>query len=168
MSCVLCRCLLTGLVFGAAAWAAPVGAQALTQNDAAQVAAPASDAPASASRFVELCTTKLRLEPTQATALHTYLDQELTYLGVLTANGIASETPNLVPTEAQQLDRVMTRLLSAGQLQAYRQLQLTPAAQTYLRGMALLPPDAAASTAKAKQHPHRKGAMLAQRLDADE
>ena len=73
---------------------------------------PAPDARTSATRFVALCEKQLQLAPEQAASLHTYLDQEVTYLGTLAANGLDPEPPTLVPTEAEQLNQVMVRLLS--------------------------------------------------------
>ena len=166
MRSVLCRRLLAGLLLGAAAWAAPAMAQsALLAGHPAGT--PAPDARTSATRFVALCEKQLQLAPEQAASLHTYLDQEVTYLGTLAANGLDPEPPTLVPTEAEQLNQVMVRLLSPGQLRQFRQLAQTPQAQAYLHSMALLP-ESATSIAKSKQNKRRTSQMLAQRLDGEE
>lgn len=158
MRSMLYRRLLAALLVSASAG----GTSVLAQNT--QVAVPTPDASASAGHFAELCQTKLKLAPEQSAALHTYLDQEVNYLNVLAANGIASETPNLTATEAQQLDQVMGRLLSPAQLRDFHKLEVTPQAQTYLHSMALLPaaPD---NLAKGKQRQRRNSQMVAQRLD---
>jgi hypothetical protein len=152
------RRLLAGLFLSAASLAAaPVFAQA------SAVAAPPTKAQASAGQFAQLCETKLRLAPEQAASLHNYLDQEVTYLAVLDANGLTDETPDLTATESTQLDQVVAKMLAPGQLRDYQKLRQTPQAQTYLRDMALLPdgPENFAKTNKAKQR--RNAAMMAQR-----
>ncbi|RZK60952.1 MAG: hypothetical protein EOO59_06260 [Hymenobacter sp.] len=136
-------------------WATPASAQ---------TSAPAPDALASASRFAALCETKLKLAPEQATALRTYLDQEVNYLNVLALNGLAADTPSLTATEAGQLDAVVAKLLSPAQQHSFDKLQQTPQAQGYLRSMALLPA-APGNLAKTKQHQRRNTSMVAQRLD---
>ena len=159
---MLYRPLLAALLVSASAWLTP----ALAQVN--RMGAPAPDALASAGHFAELCQTKLKLGPDQSSSLHTYLDQEVNYLNVLAANGIAAETPNLTTTEAQQLDQVMGKLLSATQQRDYQKLRQTPQAQTYLRAMALLPdsPENFAKTNKAKQR--RTAHMMAQRAETPE
>ena len=159
---MLCRRLLAGLLLSTAALvAAPAFAQATL------VAAPPTKAQASAGQFAQLCETKLKLAPEQASSLHTYLDQEVTYLAVLDANGLTNETPDLTTTESAQLDQVLAKMLAPGQLRDYQKLRQTPQAQTYLRDMALLPdsPDNFAKTNKAKQR--RNAQMMAQRPDAE-
>ena len=153
MSFILRSQLVAALLVSALGWAAPASAQT----------APAPDALASAGRFAELCEAKLKLAPEQAASLHTYLDQEVNYLNVLALNGLASDTPNLTTTEADQLDAVVAKLLSPAQLHDFGKLRQTPQAQGYLRSMALLP--AADNLAKTKQRPRRNAAMVAQRLD---
>jgi hypothetical protein len=162
MSYMLSRRLLAGLLLGAAALvAAPAFAQAPL------VAAPPTKAQVSAGQFVQLCETKLKLAPEQAASLHTYLDQEVTYLTVLDANGLAADTPDLTATESTQLDQVVAKMLAPGQLRDYQKLRQTPQAQTYLRDMALLPdsPENFAKTNKAKQR--RNAQMMAQRPEAE-
>ncbi|TVT40373.1 hypothetical protein FNT36_12900 [Hymenobacter setariae] len=161
MSSILYRRLLAGLLVSASAWATPALAQA------GRAATPAPNAQASAERFTELCQTKLKLAPEQSSLLRTYLDQEVNYLNVLAVNGIATETPNLTATEAQQLDQVLGKLLSASQLRDYRKLEQTPQAQAYLGSMALLPtnPD---NLAKGKHRQRRNSTMMAQRFDETE
>ncbi|MBJ6143211.1 hypothetical protein [Hymenobacter sp. BT559] len=161
MSSILYRRLLAGLLVSAAAGGMP----ALAQTGRAAV--PAPNAQASAERFAELCQAKLKLAPEQSSSLRTYLDQEVNYLKVLAANGIATETPNLTATEAQQLDQVMGKLLSASQLRDYRKLEQTSQAQTYLVSMALLPANAD-NLAKDKRRQRRNSTMMAQRLDETE
>jgi hypothetical protein len=163
MSYILCRRLLAGLLLSAAGLMAT---PALAQSSPA--AAPAPDAVASAGQFAQLCETKLKLAPEQAAALHTYLNQEVTYLAVLDANGLAADTPDLTATESTQLDQVVTKMLAPAQLRDYQKLRQTPQAQTYLRSMALLPdsPDNFAKTNKAKQR--RNAQMMAQRPEAAE
>jgi hypothetical protein len=158
MSSVLCRRLLAGFLVGALAWATPSLAQANL------AVTPAPDALANAGRFTELCQAKLKLAPEQSSSLHTYLDQEVNYLSVLAANGLTSDTPNLVATESTQLDQVVAKMLTPGQLRDYQKLRQTPQAQTYLHSMALLPaaPD---NLAKSKQRQRRNSQMVAQRLD---
>lgn len=151
------RRLLASLLLSVTAWPGP--ALALPR-----ATGPTPDALVSAQRFTELCTAKLQLAPAQTTALHTYLDQEVSYLNVLALNGLAPATPALVPTEAEQLGQVMVRLLSPTQLQQFHQLEQTAPAQACLRSMALLP-EPPASLAKGKQHPRRNSQMVAQRLD---
>lgn len=155
MRSVPSRRLLASLLIGVTAWAGPTLARA---------AGPTPDALASAERFTELCETKLQLAPAQTSALHTYLDQEVGYLNVLALNGLTPTNPVLMPTEAEQLDQVMTRLLSPAQLQQFHRLAQTAPAQACLRSMALLP-QTPASLAKTKQHPRRNSPMVAQRLD---
>lgn len=158
MSSILYRRLLAGLLVSASAGAFP----ALAQNN--RVAVPAPNALASAGQFTELCQAKLKLAPEQSSSLHTYLGQEVNYLHVLSANGIAAETPNLTATEAQQFDQVMGRLLSPAQLRDFRKLEQTPQAQAYLHSMALLPA-ASENLAKGKQRQRRNSQMVAQRFD---
>jgi hypothetical protein len=114
-----------------------------------------------------LCQTKLKLAPEQSASLHTYLYQEVNYLTVLAANGIAAETPDLAATESTQLDQVVAKMLAPGQVRDYQKLRQTPQAQAYLRDMALLPatPD---NLAKGKQRKNRNSQMVAQRLDETE
>ena len=161
MRSILYRQLLAALLVSASAGAAPALAQV------GRAVAPASNAPASAGHFVELCQTKLKLVPEQSASLHTYLDQEVNYLTVLAANGIAAETPDLAATEGTQLDQVVAKMLAPGQLRDYQKLRQTPQAQTYLRDMALLPdsPENFAKTNKAKQR--RAAQMMAQRPEAE-
>ncbi len=158
MSYLLYSRLLAGLLWSAAALGA---APALAQASA--VIAPPTKAQRSAGQFAQLCESKLKLAPAQATALHTYLDQEVTYLAVLDANGLTEDTPNLTATESTQLDQVVTKMLAPGQLRDYQQLRQTPQAQAYLRDMALLPdgPENTAKTNKAQQR--RNAKMMAQR-----
>ena len=158
MSYMLSRRLLAGLLLSASALvAAPVFAQATL------VAAPPTKAQASAGQFAQLCETKLKLAPEQASSLHTYLNQEVAYLAVLDANGLTVDTPDLTATESTQLDQVVAKMLAPGQLRDYQQLRQTPQAQTYLRNMALLPdgPENMAKTNKAQQR--RNAKMMAQR-----
>ncbi|RZK62365.1 MAG: hypothetical protein EOO59_02745 [Hymenobacter sp.] len=160
MSYVLCRRLLAGLLLSTAGLlAAPAQAQA------SLTVAPATPAQASAGQFARLCETKLKLAPEQAASLHTYLDQEVSYLNVLAANGLAADTPDLTSTENEQLNRVVAKLLTPGQLRDYGKLRQTPQAQTYLRTMALLPdgPENAAKPSKAQQR--RTAQMMAQRAE---
>ena len=162
MSYMLSRRLLAGLLLSAAVLvAAPVFAQAPL------VAAPPTKAQASAGQFAQLCETKLKLAPEQAASLHAYLDQEVTYLAVLDANGLTADTPSLTTTESTQLDQVVAKMLAPGQLRDYQKLRQTPQAQAYLRDMALLPDGPAnyAKTNKAKQR--RNAQMMAQRPDAE-
>ena len=162
MSYMLCRRLLAGLLLSALALvAAPVFAQA------ALVAAPPTKAQASAGQFAQLCEAKLKLAPAQAASLHAYLDQEVTYLAVLDANGLAADTPDLTATESTQLDQVVAKMLAPGQLRDYQKLRQMPQAQTYLRDMALLPdgPENLAKTNKAQQR--RNAKMMAQRAEAE-
>lgn len=162
MSYMLSRRLLAGLLLSAAVLVAvPVFAQTTA------VAAPPTKAQASAGQFAQLCETKLKLAPAQATSLRTYLDQEVTYLAVLDANGLTEETPDLTATESTQLDQVVAKMLVPGQLRDYQKLRQTPQAQTYLRDMALLPdgPENFAKANKAKQR--RAAQMMAQRPDAE-
>jgi len=161
MSSILCRRLLAGLLVSTAAWATPALAQA------GRAAVPAPNAQASAEQFAELCQTKLKLAPEQSSSLRTYLGQEVNYLNVLAANGIATETPNLTAAEAQQFDQVMGKLLSANQLRDYRKLEQTSQAQTYLVSMALLPTNAD-NMAKGKQRQRRNSNMMAQRFGETE
>jgi hypothetical protein len=158
MSSVLCRRLLASFLVGASAWAAPALAQAN------RAVTPAPDALANAGRFTELCQAKLKLAPEQSSSLHTYLDQEVNYLSVLAANGLTADTPNLTATESTQLDQVVVKMLTPGQVRDYQKLRQTPQAQTYLHCMALLPaaPD---NLAKSKQRQRRNSQMVAQRLD---
>lgn len=158
MRSILYRRLLAALVVSASTGAAPALAQG------GRVVAPAPNAPASASHFAELCQTKLKLAPEQSASLHTYLDQEVNYLTVLAANGIAAETPDLAATESTQLDQVVAKMLAPGQVRDYQKMRQTPQAQAYLRDMALLPatPD---NLAKGKQRKNRNSQMVAQRLD---
>lgn len=161
MSYVLCRRLLAGLLLSAAGLlAAPAMAQA------SLTVAPATPAQASAGQFVQLCETKLKLAPEQAASLHTYLDQEVTYLHVLAANGLTPETPDLTANENAQLTQVVAKLLTPNQLRDYGKLRQTPQAQTYLRTMALLPdsPENGAKPSKAKQR--RTAQLMAQRAEA--
>jgi hypothetical protein len=157
MSFVL-RSQLVAVLVSALGWAAPASAQTTL------AAAPAPDALASASHFTDLCEAKLKLAPAQATSLHTYLDQEVNHLHVLAQNGLLGENPTLAATEADQLDAVVAKLLSPGQLHDFDKLRQTPQAQGYLRSMALLPttPD---NAAKNKQRQRRNTPMVAQRLD---
>jgi len=162
MSYMLSRRLLAGLLLSAAALvAAPAFAQATL------VAAPPTKAQVSAGQFAQLCETKLKLAPEQAASLHTYLDQEVTYMAVLDANGLTADTPNLTATESTQLDQVVAKMLAPGQLRDYQKLRQTPQAQAYLRDMALLPdsPENYAKTNKAKQR--RNAQMMAQRPDGE-
>lgn len=163
MSYVLYRRLAAGCLLSASVL---VAAPALAQTSPA--AAPAPNASASAGQFAQLCETKLKLAPEQTAALHTYLDQEVNYLHVLAANGLTADTPNLTATESEQLDQVIAKILSPGQLHDYGKLRQTPQAQTYLRTMALLPdsPDNVAKATKAKQR--RTAQMMAQRADVPE
>ena len=157
MAYMLSRRWLAGVV---------VGACNLVLSATAQAGAPAPNAAASAGHFVALCENRLQLAPAQATALHTYLDQEIDYLRVLALRPPAPETSDLLPTETQQLGQVMGRLLSPAQLRQYRQLQQTPQAQAYLRSMALLPDEPARL---AKRQPQRRTAgMVAQRLGSED
>ena len=163
MSYVLCSRLLGGLLLSTASLLAiPAAAQA------SLTVAPASKAQVSAQQFAQLCETKLKLAPAQTASLHTYLDQEVTYLHVLAANGLTADTPNLTDTETEQLDRVVAKILAPGQLRGYQKLRQTPQAQAYLQDMALLPdsPANVAKTNKAKQR--RTSQMMAQRVDAAE
>jgi hypothetical protein len=158
MSYLLSCRLLAGLLLSATALvAAPAFAQATA------TVAPPTKAQVSAGQFAQLCETKLKLAPAQAASLHTYLDQEVTYLAVLGANGLTDETPDLTATESMQLDQVVAKMLAPGQLRDYQKLRQTLQAQTYLRDMALLPdnPENVAKTNKAKQR--RNAAMMAQR-----
>lgn len=161
MSYVLCRRLLAGLLLSAAGLAA---APAMAQ--ASLTLAPTTPAQVSAGQFAQLCEAKLKLAPAQAASLHTYLDQEVTYLNVLAANGLAADTPDLTATENEQLTQVVAKLLTPSQLRDYSKLRQTPQAQTYLRTMALLPdgPDNGAKPTKAKQR--RAAQMMAQRAEA--
>jgi hypothetical protein len=161
MRSILYRRLLVALVVSASAGAAPALAQV------GRAVAPASNAPASAGHFVELCQAKLKLAPEQSTSLHTYLDQEVNYLTVLAANGIAAETPDLAATESTQLDQVVAKMLAPGQVRDYQKLRQTPQAQAYLRDMALLPATAD-NLAKGKPRKNRNSQMVAQRLDETE
>ncbi len=162
MRYVLYRRLLASLLVSASGLAMP----ALAQTTA--VVTPASGAQASAGQFAQLCETKLKLAPEQASSLHTYLDQEVTYLNVLAKNGLTADTPDLTATESGQLDQVVAKMLAPAQLRDYQKLRQTPQAQTYLRDMALLPdsPENFAKTNKAKQR--RNAQMMAQRADAAE
>ncbi|MGI4864758.1 MAG: hypothetical protein ACRYFZ_12615 [Janthinobacterium lividum] len=141
-------------------------APAMAQTGLAATPTPAAQA--SAGQFAQLCETKLKLAPEQTASLHTYLDQEVNYLNVLAVNGLTADTPNLTATESEQLDQVVAKILSPGQLRDYGKLRQTPQAQTYLRSMALLPdsPENFAKTNKAKQR--RNAQMMAQRADAPE
>ncbi len=162
MSLLLFRRLLAGFVLSAPALvAAPVLAQATL------VAAPLTKAQASAGQFAQLCETKLKLAPEQATSLHTYLSQEVAYLAVLDANGLADETPDLTATESGQLDQVVAKMLAPGQARDYQKLRQLPQAQAYLRAMDLLPdgPENVAKTNKAKQR--RAAQMMAQRPESE-
>jgi hypothetical protein len=167
MAYVLYRRLLAGLALGFCGVITSAMAQTsprVASRPAAHVALPAPDAAASASQFVTLCETKLQLAPEQKTALHTYLDQEINYLRLAAFRPAAPEASDLVPTESQQFNQVMVRMLSPGQLRQYHQLQATPQAQTYLYSMALLPD----APALAKQNKKKTNEMLAQRLEAEE
>lgn len=160
MSYVLrCRLVAGWLLSASALVAAPALAQA------SLTAAPASPAQVSAGQFAQLCEAKLKLAPAQAASLHTYLDQEVTYLNVLAANGLMADTPDLTATENEQLNQVVAKLLTPGQLRDYGKLRQTPQAQTYLRTMALLPdgPENGAKPNKAKQR--RAAQMMAQRAE---
>jgi hypothetical protein len=162
MSYVLPRRLLAGFLLSASALvAAPAFAQATL------VAAVPTKAQASAGQFAQLCEAKLGLAPAQASSLHTYLAQEVAYLAVLDANGLAEETPDLATTETTQLDQVVAKMLPSGQLRDYQKLRQTPQAQTYLRDMALLPdsPENFDKPNKAKQR--RAAQMLAQRPETE-
>jgi hypothetical protein len=161
MAYVLYRRLLAGLALGFCGVITSAVAQTsprAASRPAAHVALPTPDAAASATQFVTLCETKLQLAPEQKTALHTYLDQEINYLRLAAFRPAAPEVSDLVPTESQQFNQVMVRLLSPGQLRQYHQ------AQTYLYSMALLP----TAPALAKQNKKRTNEMLAQRLEAEE
>jgi hypothetical protein len=147
---------LAGLLISFLAGASPALAQP-------QAAAPAPDALASAQRFTELCTAKLQLAPAQATALHTYLDQEVDYLGGLALNGLTPATPALVPSEAEQLGQVMARLLSVTQLQQFQKLVQTAPAQACLRSMALLP-ETPTHLAHNQPRPRHNAPLVAQHL----
>jgi DMSO/TMAO reductase YedYZ molybdopterin-dependent catalytic subunit len=162
MSCVLSRRLLAGLLLSTAAL---VAAPALAQ--ATLVAAPPTKAQAGAGQFAQLCEAKLKLAPAQTAALHTYLDQETTYLAVLDANGLTEDTPDLTTTESTQLDQVVAKMLAPGQQRDYQKLRQMPQAQTYLRDMALLP-DGPENLAKSKERKNRTSQMMAQRADGAE
>ncbi|HET9503186.1 MAG TPA: hypothetical protein VFO93_06575 [Hymenobacter sp.] len=155
---MLSRCLLSGLLLSVAALGAT---PALAQASA--VVAPPTPAQRSAGQFAQLCESKLKLAPEQAASLHTYLNQEVTYLAVLDANGLTEETPDLTAAESTQLDQVVAKMLAPAQLRDYQKLRQTPQAQAYLRDMALLPdgPENMAKTNKAQQR--RNAKMMAQR-----
>jgi hypothetical protein len=168
MAYILYRRLLAGLALGFCGAITPAIAQTSSRaagKAAEHVALPAPDATASATQFVALCETKLQLAPEQKTALHTYLDQEVNYLRLAAFRPAAPEASSLMPTEVEQFNQVMVRLLSPGQLRQYHQLQTTPQAQAYLHSMALLPD---APAALAKQNKKKTNEMLAQRLEAEE
>jgi hypothetical protein len=161
------RRLLAGLALGFCGAITPAIAQTsprAASRPAERIALPAPNAAASATQFVALCETKLQLAPEQQTALHTYLDQEVNYLRLAAFRPTAPVVSDLVPTEAEQFNQVMVRLLSPGQLRQYHQLQTTPQAQAYLQSMALLPD----APALAKQSKKKTSEMLAQRLEAEE
>lgn len=167
MAYSLCSRLLAGLALGFCGVITPCLAQThshVVGSATEHVVLPAPDATASAKQFVALCETKLQLAPEQTTALHTYLDQEVNYLRLAAFRPVTPAVSDLVPTEAQQFNQVMVRLLSPGQLRQYHQLQTTPQAQAYLHSMALL----SDAPALAKQSKKKTNEMIAQRLEEEE
>jgi len=92
---------------------------------------------ASAERFMQLCTNRLALSAEQRSSLRTYLEQEIEYMSVQSANHSAAEVAELIPAEREQLRQVASHLLSADQLRQFRELEATPKMQEYLRQMAL-------------------------------
>jgi hypothetical protein len=104
------------------------------------VAAPASAIlapPAAAEHFVAVCNTRLALTDEQRASLRAYLEQEISYMAVQTANHSGAEVAELVPAEREQLQQVAGKLLSPGQLRQFRELEATPKMRAYLRQMSL-------------------------------
>lgn len=99
----------------------------------AKVPAP----PVAAEQFVAVCNTRLALTDEQRTSLRAYLEQEITYMAVQTANHSATEVAELIPAERAQLQQVAGKLLSPGQLRQFRELEATPKMRAYLRQMSL-------------------------------
>ena len=93
--------------------------------------------PAAAEQFVAVCNTRLALTDEQRTSLRTYLEQEINYLAVQTANHSVAEVAELIPAEREQLQQVAGKLLSPGQLRQFRELEATPKMRAYLRQMSL-------------------------------
>ena len=91
----------------------------------------------SAERFMQLCANRLALTAEQRSSLRTYLEQEIAYMSVQSANHSAAEVAELIPAEREQLQQVASHLLSADQLRQFRTLETTPKMQEYLRQMAL-------------------------------
>lgn len=123
--------LSTGLISAflvVAGLAAPASA-----TPAATILAP----PAAAEQFVAVCNTRLALTDEQRTSLRAYLEQEINYMAVQTANHSATEVAELVPAEREQLQQVAGKLLSPGQLRQFRELEATPKMRAYLRQMSL-------------------------------
>ena len=93
--------------------------------------------PAAAEQFVEVCNTRLALTDEQRTSLRAYLEEEINYMAVQTANHSAAEVAELIPAEREQLQQVAGKLLSPGQLRHFRELEATPKMRAYLRQMSL-------------------------------
>ncbi|TDN38954.1 hypothetical protein E4631_12750 [Hymenobacter sp. UV11] len=93
--------------------------------------------PTAAEHFVAVCHTRLALTDEQRTSLRTYLEQEINYMAVQTANHSATEVAELIPAERAQLQQVAGKLLSTGQLRQFRELEATPKMRAYLRQMSL-------------------------------
>lgn len=117
--------LLSGLLAAAA--------PALAATPPATVLSPA----AAAGQFVQACRARLDLTDEQRAALTTYLDQEINYLAVQTANHSAAEVAAELPAERTQLQQVASHLLTPEQLRQFRELEATPKVRAYLRQMSL-------------------------------
>ncbi len=93
--------------------------------------------PVAAEQFVAVCKSRLALTDEQRTSLRAYLEQEINYMAVQTANHSATEVAELIPAERAQLQQVAGKLLSADQLRQFRELEATPKMRAYLRQMSL-------------------------------
>lgn len=109
------------------------GSVAKASAPLAKVPAP----PAAAEQFVAVCNTRLALTNEQRTSLQAYLEQEINYMAVQTANHSATEVAELMLAEREQLQQVAGKLLSPGQLRQFRELEATPKMRAYLRQMSL-------------------------------
>jgi hypothetical protein len=93
--------------------------------------------PALAEEFVQACASRLELTEAQRTGLRAYLEQEIEFMNVQSANHSAAEVAELVPAEREQLQRVAGHLMSPTQLRQFRDLEATPQMKAYLKKMSL-------------------------------
>ena len=126
----------------ASSFAGRLGALLLLAAPALAATPPADkaplNAPASAERFVQLCTSQLALTGEQRSNLREYLEQEINFLAVERANHTTAEVAELLPAQRDELQSVASRLMSPTQLRRFRELEATPKMQDYLRQMDLV------------------------------